>query len=66
MYVNKSLYIRPEGFKNENIHKLIVDDKLYYITDTIKHMIEKILVQENCRDVKIEPVDTKETYHRKK
>ncbi|KGO78816.1 hypothetical protein Q763_16650 [Flavobacterium beibuense F44-8] len=66
MYVNNSLYIRPEGFKKENIYKLIVDDKLYYITDTLKEIIEKVLKDENCKNVKIEPVDTKETFIKKK
>lgn len=65
MYFNNKIYIKPEGFKTEEIYKLEVGQDLYYISLQLKKIVEDVLKEQNCIDIKISPVDTEENFKRK-
>jgi len=65
MYLNNKVYIKPEGFKTEEIYKLEVGQDLYYISLQLKKIVENVLKEQNCINIKISPVDTVESFKRK-
>lgn len=65
-YVNSKLYVKPEGLRENTIYKLMVDNKIFYITSEVKLKIDKLLKEKNCNGVSIAPVDTKKTTKVKK
>ena len=49
--------IIPEEWRKNEMKKLVVDDKVYYVSDKLATLIEKMLKSQKCKRVKIYPLD---------